>query len=455
MRDDISLKVDTSVKGIILLTLPISFSKLIPELNYLFNAAFLGHMGSKELAMAGITGVYYLIFSAMGYAISTALLAIMSRRAGEDNRDAIFSTLWHGLLVGFLIAFCTIGLTYTGIDSLLVLSGVDREGAEMAGSFLKIRIWGLIFLYAYQTQNAYLISLQKSSWLLYGALGTALINIVLDYALIFGEFGLPELGFNGAAYASVISEFAGFAIVFMVIYLSDITRKYNIHKNWKFIKGTFNLVFTQALPLMGQYAISTASWWVFFIFVNRNYSVTEQAVSQAMRNLFGLSGVFTWAFGSASNTIISNIIGQGKLDEIFKTLYKITLISVVGVLFFVAVMNIFPSAFLSLYGQDDMFLKEGVGPLRIVTMAMVFLCIGIIWLNAVVATGKTVIVFWIELVGIVSYLLYIWLVMEVFHASHSMAWMSEWLYWTVMMVLSVGYLVWGNWRKDLQSYEAS
>ncbi|MFZ1703307.1 MAG: hypothetical protein WAT79_03115, partial [Saprospiraceae bacterium] len=90
-----SLKVDASVKGIILLTIPISLSKLVPELNYLFNAVFLSRLGVKELGLVGLVGVYYLIFSAIGYGLNNALLAIMSRRAGEENPDAIFRTLWH------------------------------------------------------------------------------------------------------------------------------------------------------------------------------------------------------------------------------------------------------------------------------------------------------------------------------------------------------------------------
>ncbi|MBK6565621.1 MAG: hypothetical protein IPG18_10620 [Saprospiraceae bacterium] len=85
-----SLQVDTSVKGILFLTLPISLAKLVPELNYLFNAVFLSQLGVKELGLVGLVGVYYLIFSAIGYGLNNALLAIMSRRAGENNRDAIF-----------------------------------------------------------------------------------------------------------------------------------------------------------------------------------------------------------------------------------------------------------------------------------------------------------------------------------------------------------------------------
>ncbi|MBK9689105.1 MAG: hypothetical protein IPO65_15645 [Saprospiraceae bacterium] len=106
------LKVDTSVKGIILLTLPISLARLVPELNFLFNAIFLGHLGTKELAYAALTGVYYLIFAAMGYGLSNAILSMISRQAGENNRINIINTLRHGYIVAALLAGLATGITF-------------------------------------------------------------------------------------------------------------------------------------------------------------------------------------------------------------------------------------------------------------------------------------------------------------------------------------------------------
>lgn len=106
----------------------------------------------------------------------------------------------------------------------------------MAAEFLKIRMWGLLFLYAYQMQNAYLVSLQRSKFLLFGALIASVSNVYLDYAMIFGHFGFPEMGFNGAAYASVISEILGMVTVFAVIYFSKISIKEGIKYHWEIQK---------------------------------------------------------------------------------------------------------------------------------------------------------------------------------------------------------------------------
>ncbi|MBK8517373.1 MAG: MATE family efflux transporter [Saprospiraceae bacterium] len=448
-----SLKVDTSVKGIVLLTLPISMAKLIPELNYLFNAAFLGHLGSKELALAGITGVYYLIFSAIGYGLNNALLAIMSRRAGEDNRDEIFSTLWHGMIVAIIMSFLFILFTRTLVHPVMLWAGIEAGGARIAGDFLNIRIFGLLFLYSLQMQNAFLISIQQTRYLVLIAVVQSGVNLFLDYGLIFGHFGLPAMGFNGAAIASVISEFIGMITVSSIIYGLNISERFNIKPVFNVVSKTLKLVFFQGFPLMSQLAISTASWWIFFILVSRTYSYEEQAVTQTMRNLFGLGGVFSWAFGSSANTILSNLIGQGRHSELFRIVKKLCIISTVGMGISMILLNIFPSIFLGLFGQEGHFILSGVGPLRVVSVAMIILCVGAIWLNAVVATGQTKIVFWIEFWGITAYLIYVWVVIEVLKLSLSVAWMSEWVYWTLLFCLSYSYLKFGKWKKEL-SYTA-
>lgn len=443
-----SLRADTSLKGIVKLTLPISVAKLIPELNYLFNAIFLGHVGTLELALVGVTGVYYLIFAAIGYGLNNAILSIMSRRAGEDNRSALGSTFSHGLLLAIIMATVIVAFTSLGISRVFGLTGIDATSAAMASKFLQIRIWGIFFLFILQLQNAFLISLQQSKHIILASIMAAGSNVGLDYLLIFGKFGFPQLGFYGAAYASVLSELIGVVSMFGVIFMLKIPKRFSISFDWTFKTKTLKLVLVTGLPLMLQYAVSTFAWWVFFILVSRNYSVAEQALTQAMRNLFGLSGVFSWSFGSACNSIVSNLLGQGDRTAIFPTLRKLLFISALGMTSFVIVLNIWPLAFLNLYGQDVSFYIYGLSTLRIVSIAMIILTFGVVFLNSVVATGRTDIVLYIELVSILLYSIYTWYVIELYKLSLNFAWMSEWVYWISILILSIYYLKY--WLRNAQ-----
>ena len=126
------------------------------------------------------------------------------------------------------------------------------------------------------------------------------------------------------------------------------------------------------------------------------------------------------------------------------------IISVSGMSIFVVILNLYPDLFLGLFGQSGDFVNIGLSTLRVVSTAMIILCVGVIWLNAVVATGKTNIVFWIEFLGIVSYLVYVWIVIEVMKMDLEVAWMSEWIYWIMLFLPSFFYLKYGNWREDLK-----
>ncbi|MFV7889983.1 MATE family efflux transporter, partial [Enterococcus faecium] len=93
----------------------------------------------------------------------------------------------------------------------------DSKGIDMAIHFLRIRILGLPFLYAYQMRNALLVGTNNSKYLVIGTATETIVNIILDYAFIYGKLGLPAMGFNGAAYASILAEISGLLIVFLVI----------------------------------------------------------------------------------------------------------------------------------------------------------------------------------------------------------------------------------------------
>lgn len=444
-----SLKIDTSLRNIIMLTLPISMAKLIPELNYLFNAVFLGHLGSKELALAGITGVYYLIFTSIGYGLNNALLSMMSRKAGAENRNAIFVYLWHGIILGLILAAIFSIFTWASIKPLMSWVGIESNSVMIAGDYLNIRIVGLFFLFALQMQNSFLITIQKTNFLIYIAVIESLVNVVLDYGLIFGKLGMPALGFNGAAYASVISEIVGMITVLLFIFSLNIRKTYQIIPDFRIHFKKLVLVFKVGIPLMFQLALGTGSWWVFYILISRNYSYEQQAISQTMRNLFGLGGVFSWAFGSSTNTIISNLIGQKRHDEVLATIKRMLKISLIGMSGLVLILNIFPQLFFNLFGQPDHFVDVGINALRVVSIAMILTSIGAIWLNGIIATGQTKVVLSIEIIGITVYLVFIWVTIEVMKYPFEIGWMSEWAYWISMIIPSIYYMNYGAWRKKL------
>jgi Na+-driven multidrug efflux pump len=326
----------------------------------------------------------------------------------------------------------------------------DEQNIQRVIDFLKIRIWGLPFLYIYQMRNALLVGTNQSRYLIWGTLAETITNIVLDYGLIFGKLGLPAIGFNGAAYASVIAEATGMLVVLGVIHWKGLGKRFHIYTNLYFDKQNTKLLLVQSSPLIFQYAISIISWEFFFISVERNATYTyDLAISNMMRNIFGFFGIFTWAFAATSSTMVANVIGQKRHDEVESLIRKIVQISS-GISVVVAVvLNLFPEQVLSVFGQDADFIAHAVPVLRIISVAMLLMSFSVVWLNAVIGTGNTKVNLAIEAVAVILYSTYVFIVLEKLKLPITWGWGSEWLYWISMFIPSYLYIRSGRWRKKV------
>ena len=445
-----SLQLKVTYRHIIKLTLPISIAILVPQLNFVTNNIFLGHYSSTTLAVASITGVYYLIFASIGFALNNGLLALISRRAGENRPDEIGKIFNQGIFTALLISAVAITISYTVTPTLLRSILHEPQKAEMAIHFLKIRIWGLPFLYIYQLRNALLVGTNQSRYMVMGTIAEAIANVVFDYTLIFGKWGLPELGFNGAAYASIIAEFTGMIVIYLVIHQKGIAQQFALFKNLRWDKKNASLITVMSAPLVFQHAISIMSWELFFILIERNQaSDMPQAISNVMRNVFGMFGCMSWAFASTSNSMVSNIIGQGKKELVIPLIKKIVKLSTGIALVLCLLLNLFPQIFLSIFGQGDEFIRQGIPVIRVVSLAMILMSFSVVWLHAVTGTGNTKITFLIEVGAIIFYCAYIYIIMEKLKLSITYGWMSEWLYWTCMFIPAYFYLQSGRWKKKV------
>ncbi len=441
-----NLKINTGNKQILRIALPIAASIIVPQLNFITNNIFLGGLGQKQLGIAGITGVYYLLFAVVGNGLNNGLQALISRRAGENRIDEIGILFWHGVRIAMVFAFLGIFITWFLAPIVLKWSLHDKEGIEMAIQFLYIRIWGLPILYIYQMRNALLVGINQSKLLILGTATEAIVNVFFDYGFIYGKMGMPNLGFNGAAYASIIAEFAGLFAVFLVIRFNGISKKMQIFKKVVYQKAYTQLILTQSYPLILQHLISIMSWEYFYILIE-HHGARDLAISNTMRNLFGFFGCFTWAFAATTNTMVSNMIGQDKREAVMPLIYRILKWSIGFAVVVFIFLNLFPSAFLGIYGQGDDFITAGIPVLRIVSFAMILMSVAVVWVSAVTGTGNSKMNLYTEIATIVFYMLYVYIVLEKMNLSISWGWGSEWLYWVIMFIPSFWYMKSNRWKK--------
>ena len=439
------LKIAVTNKQILSIALPITFAIVIPQINMLTNSIFLGALSTSALGNAGITGVYYLIFAVAGNGLNNALQSVFSKYAGSGQVGAFKSILTQGIRISLQVAFA--GILFTWVVAPFILKHIAATSAyPQEISFLRIRILGLPFLYLFQMCNAFLVSSLNSRYLMIGFICEALLNILLDYLLIFGKYGFPKMGFNGAALASVIAEAAGLGIVYLVLIKSGLKKQYALLRDFVYNKLLTRSIIKVSTPLVLQYVISVTTWLIFFFLIEGRGDDKSKAISNVMRNVFGIVGVFVWAFSSTTNAMVSNLMGQHKENKVFEAITRIMWWSVSFCSVMVILINLFPESFFHLFGQDDTFMKAGIPVVRVVSIGMLLMSIGNIWLNGVTGTGKTKMNLFIEILAVTIYLSYTWFFVKVRYISLAMAWSNELVYWLSIFLISFLYLRSNKWK---------
>ncbi|MBX2934452.1 MAG: MATE family efflux transporter [Ferruginibacter sp.] len=440
-----NLKVTVTNRQILSIAMPITLAILIPQINMLTNSIFLGDLSIEALGNAGITGVFYLIFAVAGNGLNNSLQAVFSRYAGSGNHAAFNSILSQGIRIS--LQFAAAGILITWFIAPLILQPItDERSFALQIDFLKIRILGLPFLFLFQMGNAFLVSTLNSRYLMIAFAFEAGINIVLDYLLIKGRHGFPAMGFNGAAVASVIAEITGFIVVIVVLYRTGLKKQYGLLKSFVYDKLITKKIISISVPLILQYVLSVTTWLVFFMLIESLHNENYKAISNTMRNVFGLAGIFVWAFASTSNVMVSNLMGQQRDDLVITAINKIVKLCMILCVFICLLANLFPGAFFSIFSQGQDFIHQGIPVLRVVSADLLLMCLANIWLNGVTGTGKTKMNLLIEIVAITFYLIHSWVFIKMHFISLAFAWANEFVYWSVIFTMAYIFLKSGKWK---------
>jgi multidrug resistance protein, MATE family len=428
-----SLALQVGNKDILRFAIPISFSLIIPQINYITNNIFLSRLGETELGTAGITGVYYLIFSVIGFGFNSGLQSILSRGAGQENRQVMGRYLAQAFKLVLIMAMIGICITMIASESILSTQIQNHEVLELAKKFILIRIFGLPFLYLYQLGNSFLISSNNTRFLIIGSVAEASANILLDYGLIFGHFGLPALGFQGAAIATVAAECIGMLVVHGFLWWKKLPHEFKVFDHVKWDREASYKIFDRSAPLIVQLLFSIISWFLFYLWIE-HLGEQSLAISNTMRNAFGICGVIIWAMAATANNMISNLIGQAKIDQVIPTIRRIAWLNLWLVLPIVLFLFSFPGAFFSIFNGDSSFIQQGIPVLQIVASAILLMSQGSIWLNAISGTGLTRVTLLIEILTVGVYVLYVYFAVKIPDHTLIWAWASEFFYWGIIWI---------------------
>ena len=439
------MKTSISTKEIWRIAVPIMIGNLAQTLITFTDTAFLGHLGVIALGSSMMAGMYYFVFTTMAMGLAIGIQIIIARRFGAKEYNKIGSIFQHGaasILIFGLLLFAIMRI-FSGslLDFIIESDGIYTGAMEYIG----FRQFGIVFVCFNYLFRALYTGLSNTKVITYSTIIMAAVNIILDYCLIFGKFGFPEMGIGGAALASLIAEVTVTTFFFVYTYIKLGKREYELFKPHGYDKELAGNIVRIATPTMFQKLFSFTTWFIFFILVEK---MGEEAIgiSSIARSVYMILFIPVFGFLATSNTLTSRIIGAGHADEVMTTLFKIIFNCILCCIPLILVCVFFPTAVMSIYTDDMTLANAAIPSIFVICGAIIFQALGAVSFEAVSGTGKTNAALWLEFGILLLYIAYIWMLTNI--TTHvEWVWTCEYIYGGLLAIVSILYIKFANWKK--------
>lgn len=434
-----------SYKHICKITLPVLVSLLVEYLIGFTDTAYLGRVGETELAASALAGTYYIIIYMIGFGFSIGAQVLIARYNGSGQYSRTGEVFTQGTI--FLLLVATLLFTLSYLYSPIVLRFlIDSEQVYQATiSYLSWRIYGFFFSFIIVMFRAFLIGTVNTKILTINSIVMVITNIVLNYILIFGRLGFPALGIAGAAIASSISE--AVACIFFVIYtrLKFDYQKYGLFQSYSINTNVLKKVLGVSVWVMIQHGLVFGGWFVFFITVE-HLGERSLATTNIVRNISSFLFLFVQAFASVNSSLVGNLIGEGKSNEVMKLCRKVILLCYTFVFPVVLFIVICPNLVLRVFTDNIELITHSIPSLLVMLSSYLIAVPTFVWFCAVSGTGNTLSSLWIAIISLVVYIGYISII-STYIPNLMLLWTSEHIYFSGLLILSLYFLLCYNWKR--------
>lgn len=428
------------------ITLPIILGNLAQTMIAIIDTIFVSHLGEVELGASMMASIYYYVWTTLPWGFAIGVQILIARRVGEGKLSKIGLIFKNALLSMVVLGCLLFVLIYSFTPQILARTISSPKVLAAALEFMNYRVLGIVFVSLNYFARYFFIGISQTKIISVTTLAMGVVNVILDYGLIFGRLGLPAMGIGGAALASTIAE-AVATMVFIIYLLKFFSyKKYSLFGSHKFEGAVILSLVKLSVPTMIQKLFSIGVWYLFFVMVE-HLGEREIAISGILRNFMMLAGVGIFAFGASANAIVSRVIGSGHPKAVFPILRMTIISSFLFVIPAIVMCVCSPEVLLSIYTNDMSLIAESKAALMVLCLGLMSYVPGITCFEAVSGTGNTTHALLIELVVLIAYFLSAYFIINVLNAGVAAAWLCETVYGTTIFIGSYLYLRYFNWQK--------
>lgn len=436
----------TSFKNIVAVTLPIIIGGLSLNIVGITDTIFLSWLGEVELGAVGNANIFYFIFAFVGMGFTTGVQIILGRRNGQGLLREIGRNFDQGIY--FILFYSSLAVVSILLASAFLIPLLVSSNEVLAGiqEFLRMRSWGIFFTLLNMGFISFYVGIAKTRVIAVLMPIASGLNIILDYGFIFGNLGLPQLGISGAAMASNISEGVGTLLLLVYTIRNVDLKKYDLFRfrapNLSLLKHQLNL----SSPLMLQNSLTLMAWFTFFSLIE-SLGERELAISHIVRSLYMLITFPLFSLGDATNTLVSNLIGRGEDESVFKLLKRVIVIGFGFNILVLIVSFTFSDEIIGVFANDPALIEAAKPTFYIVNAVLFLFCAGILSFRALSGTGLTRTSLGVEGMSVLIYLSYAYFVSKELKMGLEMTWTSEFIYFSFLLVGSLYFLRKRAWKQ--------
>jgi len=374
-------------RAIFLLAVPMVIEMFMESLFAVVDVFFVAKLGSNAIATVGLTESVLTIVYSIGFGVSMAATAMVSRRIGEKKPEAASNVAAQTLIIGLLLSFLIslVGIFFS--EELLTMLGADEEIVRTGSEFTRWMIGGnfvilLLFLLNGVFRGAGNASLaMKALWISNG------LNIVLDPIFILGIGSFEGFGLVGAAYATNLGRGIGVLFQLYVLFRGSGIVRVTLAK-LRPDKDVIKRLIEISLGGTGQFLISSASW-IFLMKFMSNFGAKALAGYTVGIRVLIFTILPAWGMANAAATLVGQNLGakyprRAEISVWLTAQYNMLFLGFVSVIYFFLARNI-----IGIFTDDVEVLFHGAECLRFLSLGYIFFAYGMVMMQAFNGAGDT------------------------------------------------------------------
>ena len=432
-------------KTLVTLAIPIALQNAVTFAVGLADNVMIGTLGDSAISGVYVGSQLQTLLQMFIGGIEGAILILAAQYWGKRDTKSIRRIAAIGVRFALLIGLVITVTAFLLPSQIVSLFTSDASVIESGTVYVRVVSLSYIFFCISQVMVATMRAVETAKIGLYVSFVTLIVNVICNYILIFGKFGMPEMGIKGAAVASVMAEAASLAFFLIYTYAKVDFKKFGLNHWQKIDFSLLGKILSISCFTMIQYFLAMATWFVFFIAIER-LGQRELAIANIVRSIYIVMLIPVQALSTTTNSLVSNLIGAGGITHVMRLIWRIARMSFLIMVVCVAVVVLFPHAMLSVYTNEPALLVESVPSLYVIAGAMIIASVANIYFNAISGTGNTQAALILEMGTLVFYALYILWIGIVVKAPVSVCFSIEVVYYSLLLLSSIIYLKKAKWQ---------